>query len=63
MSYSFPTVLDQINQYVERIASLRQRAADGPRDTYAVALGQLVAVGLIDAEVWREAMQRPRIER
>jgi hypothetical protein len=60
--FQFPTMREQLAAYVERIASLRQRAGDGPRNTYAVALGQLRALDLIEEKEYREAMERPRIE-
>lgn len=61
--YHFPSVLEMIDHYVERIAALRQNAADTQRSTYAVALGQLHAIGLIDEAKWRDALDRPRIQR
>jgi hypothetical protein len=54
---------DELAAYVERLADLRSRVADPQRDTYTVALGQLHAVGLIDEATWREALDRPRVQR
>lgn len=54
------SVPELVVEYAERLALLRSRAADGPRDTYTVALGQLLALGLIEESVYRQAIDRPR---
>jgi hypothetical protein len=57
------TIADQIEGYVVRIEGLRARAADAQRDAYTVALGQLVAMDLIDRDRYERAMSIPRVAR
>lgn len=56
-------ILDQIENYVRTIETLRQGAADPQRDAYTVALGQLVAKGLITEDRYRSALALPRNRR
>lgn len=57
------TLITQINNYAARLGALRQRAGDPQRDTYTVALGQLVACGLLERSQYDALMALPRIER
>lgn len=55
----FPTIEQQIRAYVTRIASMRANARSPLiRDAYTVALGQLLATGLIDRDTYDTAMGR-----
>lgn len=53
----------RLSTFVDSIADLRSRAADGPRDTYTVVLGQLVGKGMITEDHYRKSMDKPRERR